>query len=146
KGQVIFYGPPGTGKTYVAQELAEYVTSAGGSWQLVQFHPAYTYEDFFEGYRPKLDGQSLGFELRWGPLRRIVKAAEDDPTHPYVLVVDEINRGNLPKIFGELYFLLEYRDRSVRLQYSPEKEFELPQNLFVIGTMNTSDRSIALVD
>lgn len=147
KGQVIFYGPPGTGKTYVAQELAAHATSSGGSWQLVQFHPAYTYEDFFEGYRPTPgNGGSLSFKLRNGPLRQLVDLAKDDEEHPYVLVIDEINRGNLPKIFGELYFLLEYRDRSIRLQYSPDDEFRLPENLFVIGTMNTADRSIALVD
>lgn len=73
-------------------------------------------------------------------------AAADDPGHPYVLIVDEINRGNIPKIFGELLFLLEYRQKAVRLQYWPEKQFSLPRNLFVIGTMNTADRSIALVD
>jgi hypothetical protein len=148
KKQVIFYGPPGTGKTFVAQALAQHVTStAGGAAELVQFHPAYTYEDFFEGYRPEQqDGGALAFILRRGPLRRLAALARDDPAHPYVLVIDEINRGNLAKIFGELYFLLEYRDRSIRLQYSPDEDFQLPENLFVIGTMNTADRSIALVD
>jgi AAA domain (dynein-related subfamily) len=147
KGQVIFYGPPGTGKTYMAQELAKHATSAGGSWRLIQFHPAYTYEDFFEGYRPVEHGDgALRFMLRHGPLRELADVARAAPDQPHVLVVDEINRGNLPKIFGELYFLLEYRDRAVRLQYSPDERFELPPNLFVIGTMNTADRSIALVD
>jgi hypothetical protein len=147
KGQIIFYGPPGTGKTYVAQALADHATSSGGSWRLIQFHPAYTYEDFFEGYRPTEHGDgALRFELRHGPLRELADVARAAPDQPHVLVVDEINRGNLAKIFGELYFLLEYRDRAVRLQYSPEERFELPPNLFVIGTMNTADRSIALVD
>lgn len=148
KKQVIFYGPPGTGKTFVAQALAEHVIAvAGGAWELVQFHPAYTYEDFFEGYRPeKQAGGGLSFTLRPGPLRRLAALADKDRDHPYVLVIDEINRGNLAKIFGELYFLLEYRDRSIRLQYSPDDEFRLPENLFVVGTMNTADRSIALVD
>jgi len=148
KRQVIFYGPPGTGKTYVAQALAAHVVESGGNSELVQFHPSYAYEDFFEGYRPTGSGEAGGmaFELRPGPLRRLAADAEADPSRPYLLVVDEINRGNLAKVFGELYFLLEYRDHGIALQYSPEVEFRLPRNLFIIGTMNTADRSIALVD
>ena len=149
KRQVIFYGPPGTGKTYVAQELADHLTSEGGNSQLIQFHPSYAYEDFFEGFRPRqgiADSGQLSFELVPGPLRRIAQEAADDRSQPYVLVIDEINRGNVAKIFGELYFLLEYRDRSIQLQYSPNDEFRLPPNLYVIGTMNAADRSIALVD
>src|SRR5262249_50710265 len=76
----------------------------------------------------------------------LVERARADTDRPYLLVIDEINRGNIAKIFGELYFLLEYRDRPIRLQYSPEEQFALPENLFLIGTMNTADRSIALVD
>jgi MoxR-like ATPase len=148
KRQLIFYGPPGTGKTYVAQALAAHVLDAGGDIEIVQFHPSYAYEDFFEGYRPTGTGDSggLAFDLRPGPLRRLAAEAEADPSRPYLLIVDEINRGNLAKVFGELYFLLEYRDRGISLQYSPEVEFRLPPNLFIIGTMNTADRSIALVD
>jgi 5-methylcytosine-specific restriction protein B len=148
KRQLIFYGPPGTGKTFVAQELAKDLTREGGDFVLVQFHPSYSYEDFFEGYRPfELDGGAgLGYRLTHGPLRRIADAAAANPSLPYVLIVDEINRGNVPKIFGELLFLLEYRDRQIALQYSPGEPFSLPRNLFVIGTMNTADRSIALVD
>ncbi|HEY7890738.1 MAG TPA: AAA family ATPase [Solirubrobacteraceae bacterium] len=148
KRQLIFYGPPGTGKTYVAQALGEHVREAGGDWQLVQFHPAYSYEDFFEGYRPASakDGGALQFALRGGPLRLLAEQAAQNPRRPYLLVIDEINRGNIAKIFGELYFLLEYRDQPIRLQYSPERPFELPKNLYLIGTMNTADRSIALVD
>lgn len=146
KRQLVFFGPPGTGKTLVAQVLAEHLTASGGEWQLVQFHPSYAYEDFMEGYRPTVsDDGSVSYELREGPFRRIVDAALDDPANPYILVVDEINRGNIPKIFGELLFLLEYRDRPIALQYS-EQLFSLPPNVFVIGTMNTADRSIALVD
>jgi 5-methylcytosine-specific restriction protein B len=145
--QLIFYGPPGTGKTYLAQEIAQHV--AGDSYRLVQFHPAYSYEDFFEGYRPvsKADG-SVGFELKGGPLRTLVDQAIENPTVPHLLIIDEINRGNLAKIFGELYFLLEYRDRSIDLLYASgsDKDFTLPKNVYVIGTMNTADRSIALVD
>lgn len=145
--QVIFYGPPGTGKTYLAQEIAQHV--AGDAYRLVQFHPAYSYEDFFEGYRPasKNDG-GVGFELKGGPLRTLVDQAVENPTVPHVLIIDEINRGNLAKIFGELYFLLEYRDRSIDLLYASgsDKDFTLPKNVYLIGTMNTADRSIALVD
>jgi hypothetical protein len=148
KHQVIFYGPPGTGKTFVAQALGQHVRAAGGDWQLVQFHPAYSYEDFFEGYRPSKseDDGALQFDLQRGPLRLLAEQAASNPDSPYLLVIDEINRGNIAKIFGELYFLLEYRDKPIRLQYSPDQPFELPENLFLIGTMNTTDRSIALVD
>lgn len=141
--QLIFYGPPGTGKTYIAQALATHL--AGDNVRLVQFHPAYSYEDFFEGYRPLESG---GFALKPGPLRKVVDAARENPSTPYVLIIDEINRGNLAKIFGELYFLLEYRDQNVDLLYATDDDigFTLPKNVFIIGTMNTADRSIALVD
>lgn len=146
KKQLVFFGPPGTGKTLVAQRLAEHLTAAGGDWRLTQFHPSYSYEDFIEGYRPTTSTEgNVSYELREGPLRRIAADARADPTNPYVLIVDEINRGNIPKIFGELLFLLEYRDTPITLQYS-EEQFDLPSNLFLIGTMNTADRSIALVD
>ncbi len=146
KKQVIFQGPPGTGKTWVAQRLAEHL--AGGDAKrvrVVQFHPSYAYEDFVQGFRPKLSGGQAGFELRNGPLVRIAKDAEEDPDNNYYLIIDEINRGNLAKVFGELYFLLEYRGTEMRLQYSDEP-FRMPGNLYIIGTMNTADRSIALVD
>lgn len=146
--QIVFYGPPGTGKTLVAQRIGEHVLKAGGSYELVQFHPSYGYEDFFEGFRPSATDTSVGvhYEKRPGPLRRAAKRAAEEPEVPHLLVIDEINRGNVAKIFGELFFLLEYRDRGIPLQYSPDERFELPRNLFFIGTMNTADRSIALVD
>lgn len=145
--QIILYGPPGTGKTWLAKKLARHLTSdMDGAVRLVQFHPSYTYEDFFEGFRPKAASGSLSFELRPGPFRDFAETAEADTSTPYILVIDEINRANLAKVFGELYFLLEYRDESIRLQYSPDKPFRLPPNLFIIGTMNTADRSIAKVD
>lgn len=145
KGQVIFYGPPGTGKTYVARKLAETLTRGGGRVRLVQFHPSYAYEDFVEGYRPSDDAGASGFALMEGPLKRIADMARQDPDDPHVLIIDEINRGNIAKVFGELYFLLEYRDEAIDLQYSGEG-FRLPPNLWIIGTMNTADRSIALMD
>ena len=144
--QIILYGPPGTGKTYLARELARHLTD-DGAVKLVQFHPSYTYEDFFEGFRPEPGGSgTLTFALRAGPFRDFAEVAADNPTTAYILIIDEINRANLAKVFGELYFLLEYRDESISLQYSPDKEFTLPQNLFIIGTMNTADRSIARID
>ncbi|MEU7913926.1 McrB family protein [Microbispora bryophytorum] len=144
--QLILYGPPGTGKTFIARKLAGNLAEPSAI-KLVQFHPSYTYEDFFEGFRPvqRTDGQ-LAFELRPGPFRQLVEAARQHPSDPYILIIDEINRANLAKVFGELYFLLEYRDDAIGLLYSGETDFTLPPNVFVIGTMNTTDRSIALVD
>ncbi len=143
KRQVIFQGPPGTGKTFLAQALAEHLAESNGTVTRIQFHPSYAYEDFVEGFRPKADGQ--GFDLRKGPLVRAAKQAESVQNANHYLLIDEINRGNLGKLFGELYFLLEYREHTMQLQYSDEP-FSLPKNLYIIGTMNTADRSIALVD
>lgn len=147
KRQLLLYGPPGTGKTYLALALAEFVAGEDRT-ELVQFHPSFAYEDFVEGLRPQVreDG-SLTYAPEDGPFKRIAEAARHDPGHPYFLVIDEFNRANTAKVFGELYFLLEYRDRRITLQYSRDSaSFSLPKNLFVIGTMNTADRSIALVD
>jgi 5-methylcytosine-specific restriction protein B len=147
KGQAIFYGPPGTGKIYVARQLAEYYSDGDpAAVTLVQFHPSYAYEDFVEGFRPaEIDGQP-GFRITQGPLRWIAAAAASRPDVTHVLIIDEINRGNVAKVFGELYFLLEYRGEDIALQYSPTERFGLPANLLIIGTMNSADRSIALVD
>ncbi len=149
KRQVIFQGPPGTGKTYAARELARFLAESDERVTLVQFHPSYAYEDFVQGYRPTLtdEGQAR-FELRPGPLLTAAASARAEQRAPHFLIIDEINRGNLAKVFGELYFLLEYRDEGMTLQYaSAEHEpFSLPENLYIIGTMNTADRSIALVD
>ena len=147
KGQVVFYGPPGTGKTHLARKLAEALAPARGRRMLVQFHPSTSYEDFFEGYRPETgaDG-AMAYRLSPGPLARLAKRAAADPGRRHVMVIDEINRANLPRVLGELLFLLEYRDESVATLYRPDEEFELPSNLWFIGTMNTADRSIALID
>ena len=152
KRQVIFQGPPGTGKTYVAQALANCLAGTNNRVTVVQFHPSYAYEDFVRGFRPTLDQDQAGFALQDGPLIRAAEQARRDeglnPTPSHFLIIDEINRGNLAKIFGELYFLLEYRNERIRLQYQKkgERDFSLPKNLYILGTMNTADRSIALVD
>ncbi len=148
KRQVIFQGPPGTGKTYVAQKLAEHLAGTPDRVTLVQFHPSYAYEDFVRGFRPAIDDGTPRFELMDGPLLRAADRARQAPEAKHFLVIDEINRGNIAKVFGELYYLLEYRDQAIRLQYQTDDEgdFRLPSNLYIIGTMNTADRSIALVD
>jgi len=144
--QVIFYGPPGTGKTFIGKAIARYI-AAKEDCELIQFHPSYSYEDFFEGFRPAENSAgSVSLEKVPGPLRKIAARAIANPDKEYVLIIDEINRGNLAKIFGELYFLLEYRDEAISLMYSKDEKFSLPKNLIFIGTMNTADRSIALVD
>ncbi len=147
KRQVVFYGPPGTGKTYFARKLAEALAPDSNRRALVQFHPSSSYEDFFEGYRPEQGkGGELVYRLKPGPLALMAEKAAEAPSRKHLMIIDEINRANLPKVLGELLFLLEYRDESVSPLYRPEDEFELPKNLWFIGTMNTADRSIALVD
>ncbi|WP_169053967.1 AAA family ATPase [Agromyces sp. H66] len=147
KGQVVFYGPPGTGKTYVADKFAAAIQPDPDRRMLVQFHPSTSYEDFFEGYRPRTDeaGQ-MSYELRKGPLALMAEKAEAAPGQPHVLIIDELNRANLPRVFGELLYLLEYRRKWVRTAYRADEPFELPANLYFIGTMNTADRSIAMID
>ncbi len=140
--QLVFQGPPGTGKTFIARKLATALTDDIDKVELVQFHPSYAYEDFVEGYRPTGVG---AFGLQPGPLKRLASRAANSPAERFVLLIDEINRGNLAKVFGELYYLLEYRDEAITLQYSQER-FRLPPNILFIGTMNTADRSIALLD
>jgi 5-methylcytosine-specific restriction protein B len=144
-----------TGKTFVAQEIAEYVALCKGERKgrvsIVQFHPTYSYEDFVEGYRPirsiqaPSEQHSLAFQLVSGPFKELAEEAQKNPQSNFVLIIDELNRGNVAKIFGELFFLLEYRDRNILLQYSNSK-FSLPTNLFIIATMNTVDRSLSKLD
>lgn len=141
KKQLIFQGPPGTGKTFVAQKIALYLTQSEDRIETIQFHPSYSYEDFIEGYRPK-DGK---FVLEAGIFKVFCERARKDENEKYILIIDEINRGNLSKIFGELLYLLEYRDKKAKLTYSQDK-FSIPENVYIIGTMNTADRSLAIMD
>ncbi|WP_162910807.1 AAA family ATPase [Hymenobacter oligotrophus] len=151
KKNLILQGPPGTGKTFLARRLAWLLLGATDEAriELVQFHPSYSYEDFVQGFRP--DGQG-GFRLADGVLPDVCRRAAQEPHRPFVLLIDEINRGHLNRIFGELLVLLEADKRgprhAVRLPYSPADapRFFVPDNLYVIGTMNTADRSLAPLD
>lgn len=144
KGQVILYGPPGTGKTYLAEHFGRYLAGADGYVQLVQFHPSYTYEDFIEGIRPQ-ENEDGKMELKMSPGRfRSFCEYSRRRSGRSVLIVDEINRANLSRVFGELMYLLEYRANQIHL--AGAGLFSIPENVRIIGTMNTADRSIALVD
>lgn len=145
KQQLIFSGPPGTGKTFVALKYAEYLTQDESKVRIVQFHPSYGYEDFIEGLRPMTRNGQLVYEVEDGIFKRLCDDARADLTHKYVLLIDEINRGNLPRILGELLFLLERREKTTHLPYS-KKPFSIPRNVIILGTMNSTDRSIALMD
>ncbi|MCE2447205.1 MAG: AAA family ATPase [Candidatus Latescibacteria bacterium] len=145
KQQLILYGPPGTGKTYLAERLARYLVDGGGVSELVQFHASYAYEDFVQGIRPQEVEGVLHYELAAGHFRRFCAKASQAGQKPCALIIDEINRANLARVFGELMYLLEYRHRSIALA-AGGPEFSIPANVYLIGTMNTADRSISLVD
>ena len=151
KKNIILQGPPGTGKSFIAQRIAYAKIGAKDPTRVetIQFHQSYSYEDFMQGYRPNENGE---FDLRNGIFYEFCKKAQRDPDNIYVFIVDEINRGNLSKIFGELMLLIENDKRgpnfAVSLTYakSTEDRFYIPENLYLIGTMNTADRSLAMVD
>ena len=166
---LLFYGPPGTGKSHIAQAYAKYITASGtgsrtgvarsglpsraekeeeGSIFFVQFHPAYTYEDFAKGYKPSKGGHGQ-YEVRDGPFLMAKAEAEGNPTQQVVLIIDEINRCQLSKVFGDYVDSLPYRGDP--LLYSDRGEYgdadlQLPQNLWILGTMNVSDRSLVRVE
>jgi hypothetical protein len=144
KGQAIFYGPPGTGKTFLARRLARHLVGGGaGEVELIQFHPAYSYEDFMQGIRPRAVGGQLTYEWENGRFLSFCRRARRRDGSG-VFIIDEINRANLAGVFGELMYLLEYRDQAIPL--AGGKSFQIPAHVYILGTMNTADRSIALVD
>ena len=119
KQQLILYGPPGTGKTYLAERLARYLVDGGGFSELVQFHASYAYEDFVQGIRPRVVEGALHYELAAGRFLRFCTKARQAGEKPCALIIDEINRANLARVFGELMYLLEYRHRSIGLRWRP---------------------------
>ncbi len=150
KKNVILQGPPGVGKTFLCKRLAYALMGekAKNRLEMVQFHQTYAYEDFIQGYRPS----GTGFQLKNGRFFEFCRRAADDPAEKYVFIIDEINRGNLSKVFGELMMLIESDKRgpdwAIPLTYSSgtDERFYIPENLYLIGLMNTADRSLAMVD
>lgn len=147
KRNVILQGAPGVGKTFAAKRLAYSMMGCKDQNRvmMVQFHQSYTYEDFIEGFRPS--STSNNFEIKKGAFANFCQKAAEEPDNEYFFIIDEINRGNLSKIFGELFMLIENdkRGNALQLLYSGDK-FSVPPNLYIIGMMNTADRSLAMLD
>lgn len=160
---LILYGPPGTGKTFEAKRIAEQMlgldgqgmqarqfgkltpasAAQDGCWELVQFHPSYTYQDFMGGIQPALKGDTLNYTLNPGVFLRFCEAAKISQKR-FVLIIDEINRADLSAVFGELLYALEYRGQTVQVtHFGP---FQIPENVYIIGTMNTADKSLTTFD
>jgi len=161
---LILWGPPGTGKTYSAkkliqkvlgikeEDLSDYLFEKGnkddkGKWAIVQFHPSYSYEDFIGGISPQLEGNSLSYVLKEGIFKRFCDyaARADNNKKKYVFLIDEINRADLSSVFGELMYALEYRNEEIRLP-NFTTPFKIPQNVYLIGTMNSVDKSLTTFD
>ena len=146
KKNIILQGAPGVGKTFTAERLAYTLMGVVDKHrvEMVQFHQNYSYEDFILGYKPNVNG---GFELKHGVFYKFCKKALNTPDKDFFFIIDEINRGNLSKIFGELLMLIEnsYRGKEIKLAYTDEL-FTVPKNLYIIGMMNTADRSLAMID
>lgn len=149
KKNIIIQGPPGVGKTFVSKRLAYSMMGVTDEERIlfVQFHQNYSYEDFVMGFHPSNEGSDKPFELQNGPFFDFCQKAKEDEDNDYYLIIDEINRGNISKIFGELFTLIEKDKRGFRLRLLyKDKKFTIPKNVYIIGMMNTADRSIAIMD
>jgi hypothetical protein len=147
KKQIILQGSPGTGKTRKAMEIAKEM--APDNYKLIQFHPAYTYEDFVRGIVATTDSNgNINYEVKNKVLVEMAENAKNDPDNSFVLIIDEINRANLSSVLGELIYALEYRGEVVEgmYEYQGSRKIVLPENLYIIGTMNTADRSVGHID